>query len=162
MNKKCNKCGETYVLSEENFHRNKFSKDGFSQDCKFCKNKNKREYRKIHKRTWKEFLLNSMKSRENGRGEEKRKGRKPKFISSDINSNFLEELKESQNGLCYWLNIPIDFSHNDKLRSPSLDRLDNSKGYTTDNVVLCTQYANLGRQSENIDNYKRFLKTYIN
>lgn len=38
--------------------------------------------------------------------------------------------------MCYWLKIPIDFTMQDKLRKPSLDRLDNSIGYEINNVAL--------------------------
>jgi hypothetical protein len=88
--------------------------------------------------------------------------RKSIMTDHQINTKFLHNLKNKQNGLCYWTNIPIDFSLSDKLRKPSLDRLDNRKGYTTDNVVLTTLFANLGRRDATIVEYKFFLNTYVN
>jgi len=37
--------------------------------------------------------------------------------------------------------------------APSADRLDESKGYHKDNIVICTRLSNLGRQRYNIDKF---------
>ena len=78
-----------------------------------------------------------------------------------VNTKTLKELKKIQKGLCYWLKIPIDFSYKDVLRKPSLDRLDNSKGYTIDNIVLSTVFANTGRRDADSLIFKEFLDSYI-
>jgi hypothetical protein len=80
----------------------------------------------------------------------------------NINGEFLENLKAKQNGMCYWLKIPIDFTMQDRLRKVSLDRLDNSKGYEVDNVVLTTVFANTARRDATIDEMDLFLKNYLN
>lgn len=49
----------------------------------------------------------------------------------------------------------------DKLRKPSLDRLDNSKGYEIGNVVLTTVFANTGRRDSTIKEMKEFVDNYL-
>ena len=63
-----------------------------------------------------------------------------------------------QDGLCYWFKIPLIPSKDKKHpQQPSLDRLDSSKGYTRDNVVLCCYSANIGRNENDLDTWKKFL-----
>jgi hypothetical protein len=63
--------------------------------------------------------------------------------------------------MCYWLKIPIDFTMKDKLRKPSLDRLDNSIGYRVDNIVLTTVFANTGRNSATVEEMLKFISDYL-
>jgi len=64
-----------------------------------------------------------------------------------INEHDIERIFHEQNGLSKWLGIPLD--PNDVFRThyplaPSLDRLDNSKDYTPDNICLSTRFENWG------------------
>jgi hypothetical protein len=84
---------------------------------------------------------------------------KLKYIPKSI--IIYRSLKEKQNGMCYWLNIPIDFTMKDRLRKPSLDRLDNSIGYRKDNVVLTTVFANTGRRDATVEEMLKFISDYL-
>jgi len=68
----------------------------------------------------------------------------------NIDADYLEHLFESQGGRCHWLNTQIDpmnvFVAHHPL-APSVDRLDNDKGYIEDNVVVTTRFANCGRRN---------------
>lgn len=77
----------------------------------------------------------------------------------DLDGAFVRELYERQNGRCYWLNIPLKLV--DEPRSPatpSLDRIDNNKGYTRDNVVLACLFANMGRSVLSAERFLAFLE----
>jgi hypothetical protein len=148
--KRCTKCGNEFPATLDYFTKHAISKDGLRSHCKECHNKEKKAYREKGGRKWYENLLSSS-----------RKRSLETNMPFEINSRFMNELKIAQNGMCYWFNVPIDFTLQDKLRRPSIDRLDNSKGYTKDNVVLTTQFANLGRQSESVTNFRLFLEKYI-
>lgn len=147
----CKICNYYKNLNE--FPINGKTKNGlltYRSNCKKCFNKN-----------WKYRILSTLTSRERST---KRAGNsgysRIKIRSKLINIKFLELIKNKQNGLCYWLKIPIDFTIKDKLRQPSLDRLDNSKDYDIDNVVLTTLFANLGRRDATIIEMENFIKNY--
>ena len=146
--KVCISCG---IEKEEN----DFHQSGHGRRRRTCK--------KCHNKNWKYCLLGNLSSKESlppstlVKGV--RKPRKPKDKRVDM--KFLESLKDKQNGLCYWLNIPLDFTMKDKLRKPSIDRLDNSRGYDADNIVLTTVFANTGRRDASVEEMKSFLDNYI-
>ena len=57
-------------------------------------------------------------------------------------------LWEEQNGMCYWLDVPMSLDDLFISHSPfavSVERLDSERGYHMDNVVLSTRFANKGR-----------------
>lgn len=61
---------------------------------------------------------------------------------SDIERIFIEQCGKSK-----WLGIPIDPMDVFRVHyplAPSLDRLDNSKDYTPDNICISTRFENYG------------------
>lgn len=143
--KTCSKCNEEKAVSL--FFKKGIGKDNIQRyraDCKDCYNSN-----------WKFRMMSNMSSSENKRKD----GRKIK--GDGVNTAFLEKLKEKQKGKCYWLGIDIDFEMKDKLRKPSIDRLDNNKGYDVDNIVLTTVFANTGRRDATTNQMSEFVKTYL-
>ena len=150
--KECIKCSDVKPLSE--FNKTGLKSDGsqrYRAQCKVCYNSN-----------WKYRLMSTLTSRA-AKNQKLPDGRNKKVhkVSNKINGSFLEEMKQEQKGMCYWLNIPIDFTLKDKLRKPSLDRLDNSKGYEIGNVVLTTVFANTGRRDATIKEMKGFVNNYL-
>lgn len=70
----------------------------------------------------------------------------------------LEKYKE-QKGLCYWLKVPLKITHSVKdMLKPSLDRLNPKIGYTKENTVISSLYANFGRGSSSKEDTENFLK----
>jgi hypothetical protein len=65
-----------------------------------------------------------------------------------IKQGDLRHLWESQAGKCYWSGMDMSLVHGRwaNPKSVSVDRLDCSKGYVLDNIVLCCSWANMGRQ----------------
>lgn len=65
---------------------------------------------------------------------------------------------------CPILGIKIDYSYEKrKNNSPSVDRVDNSKGYTKDNIVICSWRANRLKNDatfEEIENIYKFMKKH--
>jgi hypothetical protein len=73
------------------------------------------------------------------------------------------EMYQKQNGLCYWYKVPLIQSLTKKHpQQPSLDRLDRTKGYTKDNVVLACYAANMGRNDTDTEVWKNFILLLIN
>lgn len=54
----------------------------------------------------------------------------------------LEELWESQKGQCCYSGVPLVYDGQRKPEALSIDRVDSTKGYTHDNVVLCCRRVN--------------------
>lgn len=60
----------------------------------------------------------------------------------------LKQLWDEQGGRCKWTNMkisPEDLFISHSPFAPSVDRIDHTKGYHKDNVVLTTRFANRGR-----------------
>lgn len=76
-----------------------------------------------------------------------------------ITEQWVREQYERQGGCCYYFGIPLlattDAKHPQK---PSLDRIDSSKGYTCDNVVLCCWGANSARNTCGHATFLEFVK----
>lgn len=65
--------------------------------------------------------------------------------------------------LCPILEIPIFVgTKGDYNNSPTIDRIDNSKGYTKDNVKIISMLANTMKNSASIENLKKFSKNILN
>lgn len=68
----------------------------------------------------------------------------------EITENDLMRKYREQNGRCYWSGLFLDPNFNRVKHHPfaiSVERLDNSKGYTYDNTVLTRRIFNLGRMA---------------
>jgi hypothetical protein len=82
-----------------------------------------------------------------------------------INLKFIKQLLKKQNNKCYWYNIELEIDSIEGSRNPAkltIDRLDCSKGYLKDNVVLTCYAANCGRADCSIDNWKLIIENIKN
>ena len=84
---------------------------------------------------------------------------KLKGFGCQVTPEFVLELHARQRGLCHWLGIPLvpSIEHRDP-RRPSVDRLDQTRGYELDNVVLTCQFANMGRSNISAERFDTFVK----
>lgn len=75
-----------------------------------------------------------------------------------IDTEFMYHLWKSQNGLCYYSGIKMNFPEKGKQRTPytaSIDRLDSSKGYIKDNVVWCCWFYNHAKNNLKLEDFKK-------
>jgi signal recognition particle GTPase len=157
--KYCKKCGEFKPISE--FYESQNSllcKYHHKEDAKKrkkeyrlnpkVKEKEKLKYQERKLRMWENYLLSNSKNRE---------------CENTLTVEDIKEIYNKQNGLCYWFKVPLIPSLIKKHpQQPSLDRLDNSKGYVKDNVVLSCYAANIGRNETNPDIWLDFLDVMFN
>jgi hypothetical protein len=153
--KKCKKCG--VIKDEKDFY-----KPNRSSTCKEChltitreykrKKREDDDYKNLEKlkqkerriRLWQNSLLHDCKHR---------------GLEFDLDVDFINHLYENQNGKCFWFGVDIIPSENKKHpQQPSIDRIDNKKGYVKDNVVLSCYSANIGRNENDIKTWIEFLK----
>ena len=83
-------------------------------------------------------------------GHEKKNGiKRTEPLDVTIDEIYLVKQFSKQEGKCYWTDFPIDpygVYESPNPLAPSLERLDESKGYIPGNVVICLRLFNLGRQ----------------
>jgi len=79
----------------------------------------------------------------------------------------IDDLKEQwykQEGKCYWLGIDMSLEDLFVSRSPfavSVDRIDSSGGYSKNNIVLTTRFANVGRGAYQGEDFQERLTSLI-
>jgi hypothetical protein len=156
--KKCSKCNE--LKSIDDFYITQ--RGSRCKECLLTVTRNYKrkkrldpEHRKIEGlkqkerrvRLWQNTLIHDSKNRK---------------IEHTLTVEDINEMLEKQNGLCYWFKIPlIPSSNSNHPQQPSLDRLDRTKGYTKDNVVLCCYSANIGRNDNDVETWEKFLKVLL-
>lgn len=79
-----------------------------------------------------------------------------------LDPQFLRDLLEKQKGLCYWSGIVLDLASRKRPdpwlpNSITLDRLESSRGYDEDNIVLACHAMNIGRSNCPVDKWTEFL-----
>lgn len=78
-----------------------------------------------------------------------------------VTVNDLKHKFAEQNSCCYWTKMPIDmhrvFNSYD-MEMPSVDRLDNDRGYEYDNIVITLRFINVGRGRMGVAETAEFIK----
>lgn len=129
--KQCNACGNTKPFPE--FSKRKASKDGYAHKCKSCSN-----------------LLSNCYHQEKHKADPKYRARKlfnvckmnakARRLEFELDLDWVEEKINA--GFCDLTKLPFVFEYTGKAKrnpfAPSIDRIDNSQGYTKHNarVVL--------------------------
>jgi hypothetical protein len=141
--KECSTCGIVKPICE--FKKRILFIDGYSSKCKKCEYEITTNSRKAYElKHWVKKLFHSAK--------------KHAKSEVEIDENFILDLYEKQNGKCYWFNVDLTPSNEAKYPwQPSLDRLDRTKGYTKDNVVLACYTANIGRNTTSAETFNMFV-----
>lgn len=141
--KECGVCEKTKSL--DNFHESSDSPDGHKNTCKECRSNHYKEYNRRTKKMWNIRYYN-MKRRQQGKNE-KHKGARGKRICTKQefldwckdNKERFEEIKEKWQAAGYPRKL-----------APSVDRIDDSKGYTVDNIRWVTQSQNAASYFEKL------------
>ena len=152
--KTCKICGVTKSI--DNFYK---SQRGLK--CKICTLNLTREYKREKRKNLAFRKSEGLKQKErrvrlwqNTLIHDSKRGKEHNLTVEDINRMF-----EEQKGLCYWFKVPLMPSENSKHpQQPSLDRLDRTKGYTKDNVVLTCYSANIGRNENSVEIWEEFIR----
>lgn len=125
MDKKCTKCKTIKPLEE--FYRDKKSKDGYTSGCIICSEKFRRQPTVMFRQSFNRMYFR-VRARKNY------KGRRCDITWSEFQKLYPDFLKLHQ----IWVKNKYNRSY-----APSIDRIDNSKGYTIDNI----QVIALGRNT---------------
>jgi len=129
--KECIKCSEKKPIDE--FWKNSGCTLGSENTCITCRKKNKYEYDKTLRGFLKKLLHSSKYCAS------LRKNRSHASIFT-LTYDDLEKKYEIQNGMCFYSGIKMN--HDKRDWSISVERIDNDKGYTFENIVLCCKEFN--------------------
>jgi hypothetical protein len=122
---KCLCCRETKLLSE--FHKDSRSKIGIRTTCKECSLKKSKEWKQNNKDA---TTLHSIKDRA-----------KNKKVSFDLDTQDIIPPP-----CCPVFGFPLVRNTRTEFNSPSVDRIDPTKGYVKGNVQVISQLANAMKQ----------------
>jgi hypothetical protein len=87
-----------------------------------------------------------------------------KTLGSDLDTDYLLEIYNNQNGLCYYSQKEMIVGAQRGSAKPdslSLDRLTPSKGYVKGNVVWCTYLTNTMKQDMTEDEFYIFMQNIL-
>jgi hypothetical protein len=155
--KECTVCHTTKPL--DGFNKNRKSKDGHRVDCRECcskyANAHKEHSSKLQKkrrasdpeRLIRNDVLNQRRYRAKGKGME---------------CNLTNEWRDDKlsTGKCERTGIPFVYEFNSPY-IPSVDRIDSSKGYTTDNCQMVIALYNVGKNKWSDDLMLEMAKALI-
>ncbi len=132
--KKCSKCEKIKDINE--FSLRNDSTDGFKGCCKDCERKRLREYNKNNPKKASEKGKRFNRTLKGKIKSWKRSGSKRGF-EWDLDYDFLNSIPL----VCAYTDEILTMETNN-LNTISLDRIDNTKNYEKDNVVLCCEIVN--------------------
>jgi hypothetical protein len=150
--KRCCDCEEIKGLGF--FNKNTRSWDGIHAVCRKCASvSNKKRTNSKVKKDPLGYIYNFAKKSSKYRG-----------ITFDLTREQLEAILDEQKGKCFYTGMDMSFEifRGNYLRM-SIDRLDSSKGYTKENVVLTTYRVNIMKGDMSLAEFKDIVsKLYIN
>ena len=160
MEKKCRICDKTKPL--ESFHKKKGNRDGHRTDCKNCRaihdkvnfsyDKTRDRYKKLDDAYIKSSIRAAI-CRARSKG----------YTNYDSHEDLFNYLK-GIGGVpdkCPILNIKLEYGSGDKSTSPSLDRIDVTKGYVVGNIWFISNKANTMKSNASFKELIRFAKFII-
>lgn len=143
--KKCSKCGMVKQLSE--FFKRKANRDGLDGFCKSCQQeKNTRWEKQNPVKTQTMYMICAARTRAKSKG-----------MEFNIDVDYVRSLVTSN---CPVFGVPLEWSCCREMKakplpnSPSLDRIDNNKGYVRGNVWIISHRANAVKNSASLDEIK--------
>jgi len=80
-----------------------------------------------------------------------------KQIEFNITDEIVEDILKQQGGKCYFTGVVLTFSTHD-WNSLSIDRLNNDLGYTKENIVLVTRFANSSKNTQTTEEFINNIK----
>ena len=123
----------------------------FDTYCRKCKAKKGMDQINARPENYLKYLLRKVV------GKCRRKG-----ITCDLTLSYLIELFARQKGRCFYTGVPLrlKLGFGRCKDSCSLDKIINDKGYTQDNVVLCSSHANLMKSDFTLEELKIWLPNF--
>ena len=87
-----------------------------------------------------------------------------KGLDFDLTPEYLMELYNKQNGRCYYSGIKMEIAlkgYIDNTNTLSIDRVDSSKGYIKENIVLCCDSVNTMKMKLKVSDFLNICKEIV-
>ena len=159
MKKKCSKCKIIKNITEFYPRPERKKGKGIRSICKLCDKLKKDKYYATEDGFMKKLFL-SMNDRKIATK------RNMSYSVDFTKEEFLQlwkEYKKKYGMFCFYTKVPLNFIKSpEKIRGNqvSVDRIDNSKGYSKNNIIFCSAKANLLKGSVSIDMCHKILALY--
>lgn len=148
----CSKCHKVYELNNDNFFRHSQRKDGFHSWCKpCCKAGNQRSLEKKYS-TFEGRITTFLRTCKNS---SKKRGHEFNLTRQDF-----IDMWEAQEGLCAYSGIKLNLAPN-TTTSVSVERIDNTIGYTPENTVLVAKAINSMKSNLTGEEFYDFCKSVV-
>lgn len=151
--KKCNRCGIEKLTTDDNFYKNKDNPGGFQAICKECHNKLVVNFRKSDTGKEQRFK-NDVKNKEKLLLSAAKTRAKKYGLEFDIT---IEDIGTIPERCPVFEEIVLIRDNRGGYRddSPTLDRIDNTKGYVKGNVIIISMRANQIKNSGNANEHRK-------
>lgn len=143
----CTKCMETRPADTVHFEHLSTGERGLMSECRLCRTSAAKA--RTHAMDWSRRLISYVNGpRHTSRTDE----------PFNLTPEFLEAMYKKQKGACAWTGVQMTTEVNsDRLRIVTLDRIDCSRGYSSDNVVLACKAVNQARGDASPAEFVQFL-----
>lgn len=183
----CTKC--KLKKEQKDFSKNKKTRDGLKYECKLCSYLRFRNYCKLYpnkaKNYWKkyrvkniDFLKDYKKKYDFWHKKEAKESEYRRRLNYPQKYLFMSVKKRAKNKkldfnlcledikiplFCPVLNIPLIFDKNGRTdNSPSVDRINNSKGYIKGNIIIVSWRVNYLKNNAKLQELQMIVKFYEN
>jgi len=143
LKKRCCHCHEIKAIDE--FGKNRSKKDGHQEYCRPCA--------KYYRSLWRRYPNQDPEAVRLYRASPQYKWYQIKYRAIKHNIPFTLTRQEytewfnRQDKVCHYCRTPLDPTNHHKLNSPAIDRKENGKGYTLDNIILSCMRCNTTKGS---------------
>lgn len=149
--KVCTKCEEIKPLG--GFHRNSRGRDGRHTICKVCRLKQLADWWPKH---YKETLAFQLTRKAKKRAYDKE-------IPYDLDAHLINIQERLDKGVCELTGLPLECGVSiPQWNSPSMDRIDSSKGYTFDNIRIICYAMNVALNTWGENTLRILMEAWLN
>lgn len=170
MNQTCTQCKKEKLIHEFQYRKNR---NNYYTQCIECRKIKSKKWRETHSeqciksgKLWraKAKIENPLGERARMLNSSIRSHSTAKGQLKEIGTKYIVELYHKQDGKCHYTGIPMKL-HSNTLKDfllMSVDKIDNTKGYVKDNIVLCCWGINLLKGEHSIDTLYKHLTLFYN
>lgn len=167
----CKYCNEEKNIDKFQKYNSKYTgEELYDNKCYDCKYKEKSENKENKRYTVEDFLKYLLADTKNRNDTKHNKRKDDKYKDFNLTHEYLIELWNKQNGKCAYSGRDMIYNYSKKdynylnynPEKVSIDRIDSSKGYIKDNIVLCCAITNTMKMDLPFEEFKKWINDIHN